>query len=179
MPDVGIEGLILPPLPNLLSAGIYGAGGGQSRGGGASAAWPVANSAIFVPIRLPKKRTVQAFGFFNGGTLSGNLDVGVYTLGGKRLVSIGSTAQAGANVVQKVTLGTPFVLPAGAYYLAMALDNATGTNFRSAPAAGLEYLKQIGLCEMAAAFPLPATATLAALTSNYEPCGGLFFRSTP
>lgn len=131
-----------------------------------SAAWPSANRAIFVPFNVYHTLTIVQMLVFNGATASGNIDVGLYDLGGARLVSIGSTAQAGTSAYQAFDI-TDTTLNPGQYYMGVALDNATGTlNRWSANAA--EW-RGLGLQQMASAFPLPATATFALVASAYLP----------
>ena len=128
-------------------------------------AWITANKAFFIPISIAGPVTVKKMFWFNG-TVSGNVDVGIYDRGGNRLVSAGSTAQAGASAVQEVDI-TDLLLKAGLYYLAMVMDNTTGQvellNLSTGPA------MFAGVAEMTSAFPLPATATFAAVSSARTP----------
>lgn len=129
----------------------------------AFATWPSANAAIFMPIRIIEPTLIVNIAVSNG-TLAGNTDVGIYSLNGVRLVSSGSTAQAGS--FQTFDIADTMLGP-GVYYAAVARDEATtGTTFRHSFASNV-IPKIIGMAEMAAAFPLPATATLATITSNY------------
>jgi hypothetical protein len=139
-----------------------------------AAAWPTANRASYVPLYLPCLATFPKVWVANGGTVSGNFDIGVYsmeTLG--KLFSIGSTAQAGASAVQAVTAG--WTLPRGRYYLALVFNNNTATIQRVAPT--LLFVKALGLAVEASAFPLPGTA-VPAVTGNFVPFFGLSRRST-
>src|SRR5688500_5012668 len=61
----------------------------------ASAAWPSANLALYVPILIPERITVDRFFSHNGAAVGDNLDLGLYTEDGTRVVSTGSTAQSG------------------------------------------------------------------------------------
>lgn len=142
-------------------------------GGPASAAWPTANLAMFTPFRLREAYTVTALRWANGSTVAGtnHIDAGIYNAAGARLASIGSTVQTGTSVVQSANLGTPLVLPPGMYYLAIALDNNADHLFRSAP--GTLFLQtMLGCAQMASAFPLPSTATLATVANAYIPIMG-------
>ena len=125
----------------------------------ASAAWPVANTAIFVPFSTQVAITVQRIGWINGAAVSGNVDAGIYNEDGTRIASIGSTAQAGTSVVQSVAIG-PSALAVGSYYIGLAVDNVTATIMQSNPSiAGI--LRAIGVQAAVTSFPLPATATFA------------------
>lgn len=140
---------------------------------GTSTAWPSANLAIFTPFFNAEPRTVAQLFVVNGTGVSGNIDVGLYAIDGTRLASAGSTAQAGTSAVQAFNI-TDIRLPVGTYYMAVALDNNTGAVEGAVPtsAAGAAMLRIAGCAQMAAAFPLPATATLASITNNLLPsCG--------
>jgi hypothetical protein len=132
----------------------------------ASTAWPTANTAVYIPFRVFAPFLVAQIAWANGSAVSGNIDAGIYDAVGTRLVSAGSTVQSGAAAVQTVDITDTWIGP-GLFYLALALDNTTGTI--TGQAAGLQRLRAIGLVEMASAFPLPATATFAALTGNLLP----------
>lgn len=127
-----------------------------------SAAWQSANRAIFVPFVLMSPITVAAMWVLNGGTASGNLDIGVYDQSGTKLVSTGSTAQSGTTAIQVVSVTATRLAP-GRFYLALAMDGTTGTVLKLSLTAG--YTKHFGIAEMASAFALPGTATFASATT--------------
>lgn len=135
----------------------------------ASAVWPAANRAIFVPFYLPSTMPVTQLFSFNGSAVSGNIDVGIYDIAGVKRVSAGSTAQSGTSTIQ--TFSVSAELSQGTYYLAQALDNGTGTTVR-ATFANNSFTTSFGLQQMAAAFPLPATATFADRTDAICPIIG-------
>lgn len=135
--------------------------------GPATAAWPSASRAIFLPLEIQESITVAYAGVNNGGTVSGNFDVGIYSFAGSLLVSSGSTAQAGTSDVQNVNLADTLLTP-GVYYLALVLDNTTGTVIRW-NSLSTQWLTVAGVQEMASAFPLPSTATFANPSSAYLP----------
>jgi hypothetical protein len=141
-----------------------------------SAAWPTANLGLFLPIRLTYPFLVVAAIVANGTAVSGNFDVGLYTEGGTRLTSIGSTAQAGTSTNQRVALGTPYLLAPGSYYLGIAVDNTTAQVHRYAPAQ-LGFAQLGGILQAATVFALPASVTYAALTNAYIPRVGISGRS--
>ena len=147
---------------------------GGSLVGTASATYPAASTAIFVPFSLPAPLTAAQLFTYNGATASGNIDVGLYAADGTRLVSSGSTAQAGTNTLQAFDI-TDTELGPGNYYLAIALDNTTGTLFRTVPAA--RYLAGVGCFQQASAFALPATATFATMAQVYLPVFGFSTRA--
>lgn len=145
---------------------------------GSAAANPVnaANDAWYVPFVLNEPFTVRKAGWHNGTTVSGNVDIGIYSANGTRIWSSGSTAQSGTSVVQVVT-PTAFTLAPGLYYLAIAVDNTTGT-FRGF--ALQQAGRSTGVFTQASAFPLPSTATFAAPSGTKFRCSWAFIsrRST-
>lgn len=141
----------------------------------ASAVWPTANTAFFIPTFVAEQVLVTQLFSQNGSAVSGNIDVGIYTMDGTRIVSSGSTAHASGNANQLFNI-TDTLLGPGVFYLALALDNVTGAITRylmptSVPSGVL------GVCEMATAFPLPAMATLVTTATNYVPGFGYTTRS--
>jgi hypothetical protein len=154
--------------PQSLGAGAYGIGLGAG-------SYPAANIAIFVPFRIGQPIKFSTMFIYNGASVSGNIDVGVYACDGTKIVSTGSTAQAGTSSIQTFTVTTT-ELDSGLFYFAVAMDNATGTLYRHAPSPAAMVNFQ-GVAQMAAAFPLPATATLATTAYGYAPLVGLTIRS--
>jgi|SRR5580765_109721 len=180
MGELAVAPPFLGQRTHIATTGVYGMCGGQSAGGGGSAAWPVANLAILCPVRLPTPQLLLGLIVADGATASGNFDMGVYSLAGARLYSTGSTAQTVVNAAQRVLLPTPLVLGAEAYYLAFAMDNTTGTVLRMNTATlGVEVYKGMGLAEAAAAFPLPNPIVPATPTQLFLPVVALLFRTTP
>jgi hypothetical protein len=127
-----------------------------------------ASLALFIPVIVPRQVTVSGFGWNNGSTVSGNVDVGLYDFFGNRLASAGSTAQTGTSAFQGVTLGTSVTIGPDVYYLAIVQDNTTGQFLRVAASAS-PLLRVTGCQQMAAAFPLPSVATFAACTMTVIP----------
>jgi hypothetical protein len=139
--------------------------------------WFSANAALFVPFRLSRPFVFNTI-FVISGTASGNIDVGVYSADGTRLVSKGSTAMAGTSVVQSFAV-TSTTLGPGQFYFAAAIDNTTGSvaGLGAGAGAGIAYEKMFGMAQMASAFPLPATATFATVTTTNIPHIGITGRS--
>lgn len=140
----------------------------------ASTTYPTANLAIYIPFVIDEPLTVQRLFWANGTVASGNVDIGVYSVDGTRLVSSGSTAQSGPNAHQSVDV-TDTLLGRGVYYIGVSMDNTTGTLFRRNAAANDN--KIVGCAQEASAFPLPATATFATITTGFFPLVGVLFRS--
>ena len=140
-----------------------------------SGAYPASNRAIFIPFYVSKPTVIINAFAYNGATASGNLDIGIYDIAGTKLVSTGSTAQTGTNAIQTIALTSTEIGP-GVFYLAIAMDNTTGTLFRQT--FGVARLDQVtGIAQMASAFTLPATATFASVASDFVPLFGISTRS--
>jgi len=132
---------------------------------GNAVAWPSANRAIFWPITITENYDVATMVVHNGDAAAGNFDMGIYTIDGTRLVSSGSTAMSGTNVLQSVSVS--YTLTAGRYLVAMSSDTAGGTqHWRACTFGDQERTNIYGMAQMAAAFPLPASATLAEVSSG-------------
>lgn len=130
-------------------------------------AWPAANDAIYVPIRVREVCTVYRMSCGTGTATTGNFDLGLYDWSGNRLVSTGSTAKTTASAERLVDVTDTTILP-GRYYLAMAVDTnaaayvgvAVGANGRA---------KLLGMRSQATAFALPSSATFATCTAIFVP----------
>lgn len=141
----------------------------------ASAAWPAANTAIFVPFTVYQPLIAVKMFCLNGGTASGNIDIGIYDDQQNRLVSMGSTAQAGTSTIQSFDIADTTLLP-GAYYMAMNESGTTGTNISWALSALVGG--SMGLLQQAVgAIALPATAAFATLANAYVPNIGFTART--
>lgn len=141
----------------------------------ASTVYPTTNLALFVPFSIEVPITVAKMFSYNGATASGNIDVGIYDEKGTKIVSSGSTAQAGTSVIQEFDV-TDTILGAGLFYLAVAMDNTTGTLFANVLTTAYTW-SVLGMAQMATAFALPATATLVTCAQGYLPIIGLKVKS--
>lgn len=133
-----------------------------------------ANDAVFVPFELDSAQQLAQIALLVT-VQSGNIDVGIYTRAGTRLVSAGSTAMGAAGI--QVFNTTDIVLGRGRYLVGFAISNATGTIAEVTPLGGASAgaVALIGAFKQATAFPLPATATLATPTRTTVPLIGLEF----
>lgn len=150
---------VLPPFQviSTFSAEAVGSLENASVTAMSSLAWPTANLAHFVPLRLNLPILPALMFSLNAGVVNGNIDVGIYLPDGTRLWSAGSTAQAGTNAIQKFIYTGPSLGP-GEYYIALALNNNTGQIFRHQFVTSTGIVERTGMRSMASAFPLPATA---------------------
>lgn len=141
---------------------------------GVTAAWASANAAYYFPMWLSEPTTITQ-AFFETGTASGNVDLGIYDATFVRKVSSGSTAASVTNGTQVINL-TDTLLDRGYYWMAMAADNTTLTVRRVS--VGLGYVRLLGFFQQASAFALPATATPAAIATTSMPIFGFTTRAT-
>jgi hypothetical protein len=132
-----------------------------------ASAWPAADRAIFVPFCLSEPQLVKKMLWFNGPTVSGNTDAGIFDMAGNRIISTGSVAQAGTSATQIADV-TDTLLRPGLFMLAMAADNATGT-YRSQSGTNAQTFGAFGLQQAATSFPLPSSVTYANVATGYMP----------
>lgn len=141
----------------------------------ASAAWPAASVAIFAPFLLPRRISVDAMFANNGTSASDNIDLGVYTIDGRRLASLGPTGRTGTGVLQAFSM-TTFSLGPGRFYMAICLNGTTGSFVARAPTVSLGRamgLMQQDLSGESVPGTLPAVATFATMAQAYLPVFGL------
>lgn len=132
----------------------------------ASAVWPAANRALYIPFIVTEEVTAYQM-IFEVAVQSGNLDVGIYNEQATRLVSSGSTPVGGAGI-QVVNI-TDTVLKPGVYFMAMCVDNITASFVRSS-ISSVVWLNALGVQQQAVgAVTLPDPATFANPASGYVP----------
>lgn len=141
----------------------------------ASAAWPAANRALYMPLYIESPGVVAKLWWLNGATASGNVDIGLYNADYTKIVSAGSTAQGTINVLQEVDIAD-VTLARGTYYIGMASDDATATFYRLTPS-NLLVAEAAGQLQQSSAFPLPSPAVPVATASVYVPYCGIAFRT--
>lgn len=120
-----------------------------------SLAWPVANKAYSIPFFVYSPITIAKMFILNGSAVSGNVDVGIYEgKGVAKIVSSGSTAQSGTNVIQEFDI-TDTLLNPGIYFMALSIDNTTAT----IQGWGISSVigRSVGIHEKSSSFPLPST----------------------
>lgn len=94
-----------------------------------SAQCAAVNTALFVPFVVHRSFVAVKMAVANGAAVAGNIDLGIYDDQQNRIVSVGSTAQAGVSAVQSVDITDTTLLP-GVYFMALNSDNATGQFYR-------------------------------------------------
>jgi hypothetical protein len=154
--------------------GLYDAVGINNQGA-ASATWPSANRAIFVPFELDAPAVAKVIAWVVGTTPSGNVDAGIYDLLGNRLVSGGGAAIGSGSAPQVLDI-TDTALAPGVYMLGLAMDSTGGSTVRW-PNITAQWSEVVGVRQMDSAYPLPSTATFAVPTGAYIPHLSVGFRS--
>jgi len=141
----------------------------------ASATWPVASTAFYMPIWLPWHYPVARVFWINGSSVTSvNVDFGIYNDDGVLIYNTTSTARAGASVVQYVTPSAPFILPPGRYYFAHSCDSITTNRGGMATSTGtVARYALAGLLQEASALPLPATMTPVTVANVFFPLCGI------
>jgi hypothetical protein len=92
-------------------------------------AWPTANLAIYVPIRVSSACLVRKLWVACGSTGTDNIDVGLYDAAANRKVSSGTVAKV-TSAEKIVDVTDLFILP-GLYYMGLvcAVNTATFSRF--------------------------------------------------
>jgi hypothetical protein len=138
-----------------------------------SGAWPSANAAVRIPFVISKLTRFQSMWCYNGGTVNGNIDLGVYssTVGttAPRLVTSGSTPQSGTNAIQRVAID--ITLAPGIHFMALACSSSTAEFFRTTFADSNQAGPTITQWN-SSSFPLPTTLGTSTFF-NYLPLFGL------
>lgn len=138
-----------------------------------SAAWPLANLALYIPIFINEPCTIYEVGVGAGATAGGNFDLGLYQMDGTKLQSTGTQGRT-ASAWNRVNWTDLDVFP-GWYYVAMSADG-TNNYAGNIPVAGL--CQAIGIVEQTSAFVLPSPATISTGTTRaFIPHIGLAVRS--
>lgn len=162
---------------SLLVVPLYVISHSPGYGGGAFAnateSTLTANRAIYVPQLWDFPFIINKFMWWNGSTVAGNVDVGLYDESLTRLTSTGSVARSGASSIQEADVTDLYVSP-GRYYLAYAHDSATATTLVTTW--GFDIGRVYGHLDQASAFPLPASGTGVTFADTSVPVFGIVTR---
>lgn len=135
-----------------------------------SAVWPSANLAIFYPFFIVERHRYRVIFWHNGATAAGDVDAGIYSTAGAKLVSTGAVAQSGTSTSQQANIDV--TLEPGMYYLALSSSSGAATFMRGSPTSNWGPRAAV-VRQMAAAHPLPTTATFANISNSYVPMIGI------
>lgn len=139
----------------------------------ASAAW-TANLVTYVPFSLAFPLRVSQFFWYNGATVNGSTDVGIYAASGAtKLGSTTATGNSGTSAIQIVDV-TDFTLPGNTIlWLALSSDSGTQTYWRkSVTAATIQSFAGIKQQTGGWSSGLPASATFADPSVAFLPLFG-------
>jgi len=148
-----------------------------------SNAWPAAmqNDAYISREWNPEPFEASFAYLMNGTTPGGNIDIGVYTESGEKIIATGATAQVGANQTQFISI-VKTVIPSGVLLLALAADTG-GVQFMrpnvTTPSFPAGMLAAYGWAQAAASMPLPGSLPdplIEATASVIPPMFGLIRR---
>jgi len=129
---------------------------------------------IYIPFSIGDRILVKQLFCYNGATVNGNVDVGIYSAIGKLIISAGSTAQTGASVLQLFDIAdTP--LDPGDYYLCIGTNSATATFFAGTTVALTG--KALGLLQDTSIIPLPTESVFTTYALTMVPIVGLTIRT--
>jgi hypothetical protein len=151
-------------IPDIISSFSPQAYGGQALlytpGRAIGTPSPSANNAVLVPFTLNSPYPItNGFFFVSAGSGTFHYDIGVYDDAFNRLFSSGSISSAALSF-HKQAMTASGVLPPGNFYLAFTCDSVTPTFVGMS--LSIAAFEMMGVLEMAAALPLPATFTPAA-----------------
>lgn len=147
--------------------------GAAMLGGLGDSNWTSNNRAYSVPFSLTEPTSFLGGFVWNGANATGNFDIAVYDADDlARLISLGSTARSGTNVLQTAAFGATLNLFPGPYHMAIVLSSTTGTVQRATPDAN--HLKTLGVKQMDSALPLPDPFVPALMASGFLPFFGLY-----
>lgn len=143
-----------------------------------STAYTPGSRCIFIPFTIDSICIAYQMYTHNGTVAADNIDVGIYDRTLTSLVTMGSTAQAGASNLQLFDIADTLLVP-GRYFMGLTMDGAppTGTFARwSIP--GGRSLRLMGCLEKLATFPLPTgTVTPTTVTGAEVPHFGILLAS--
>lgn len=161
-------GLVPPVVHSFHARSVLGM---RSTSSPVSTTWPSANRGYFIAFINPVPIQVNGFAWANGAAVAGNVDVGIYTPDGVRLVSTGAIAQSGTSTLQQSTLGTPYVLGAGWFFLGVSLSSASGRLYAITPSASTGQ-GCMPVFQVDSVHPLPATIAAFSTVAGIGPvCG--------
>lgn len=160
-----------PAYPKIIVNNSSGLGTFLNATAAASATFPSANRAYYLPFIVNSPVTITDISVYigatNGSPGPSNIDVGIYDFSGTKLVSSGAQDTTAWTINTLRTVGiTDTVLGRGRFYAAIAADNTTLALFRNSFGGSSAPIS--GQLMQATAYPLPATATFAASTA-YSP----------
>lgn len=129
--DIGARGLPMPLVLSTISPQMLGHAVAPwigEAGAASSGSWFTNNGVLFFPFEVTEPVVVTKLAWYNGSTASGNVDAGIYTMDGSKIVGLNEVAQSGTSALQEGNI-TDTLLTEGWYLFALKLSLATGTVF--------------------------------------------------
>lgn len=128
--------------------------------------WTNANEAKYVPFSIEQPVVVRKMVLQFTSVAASNYDIGIYTVDGTRVVSLGSTAVPGSTGVVEADIADTMLTP-GSYCYALVISSTspavTGVNYSTNDNKLFANLTQTS------ALPLPSTATFAVNDATFAP----------
>ena len=121
----------------------------------------IANRAVLMPFSVARTTTVKRIAIWNGNSINGRVDVGIYNPDGTLRVSSGGFNHSGINAAQVFNI-TDEELPPGSYFMALVATSNTTRFF--GPSLGTARVGQAGIKQQDSAYPLPSTVSV---STNY------------
>lgn len=135
-------------------------------------AWPTTNKSIFYPFFTEEPVTFATLFLYTGATVTNNVDVGIFDITGKKIISTGTKAASASTLnlwtVASTTIGV------GTFYFGVACAGTATTMFGYAGTN--QFLRYHGCLEMASNFVL-GDATFAQTSATFIPLVGLSTRA--
>jgi len=138
-----------------------------------------ASNIYLYPVLVTEPYRVRRLWWLNGATVNGNVEVGVFSDGGARIATTGSTAQSGVNTLQQVTVD--FTLGVGSYWIGLATTSATGTFQGRLDVVGKAHtMRDLSMYAMhvtvGTAVPMPSQITIGSNLGYIHPAYGMALR---
>lgn len=128
--------------------------------------WFSANDPIGLPFAISEACVVTQLGALNGTSPGGTFDIGVYDTSFNLIVSTGSTAGSGSQVLQWADVTNTAIAP-GRYYLCMSRNDTTSQRMVHSGALTAAILAWAGVVESTTdSHPLPSTLSGMTATST-------------
>lgn len=148
-----------------------------NNGAAASAAWPSAGLALYIPFYVMAPGLARGIFWQNGTAVAGNVECAIYDEDGNKYASSGLIAASGTSAPQYTAFASPVQLSTGRYYIALVASSAS-QQFLSwgTSAAATNVNRMLGIVEQAGlGSGLPASWTPVTSARSYLPICGISF----
>lgn len=135
----------------------------------ASVAWPANNRIYYVPLLMPDDFLATQFGIDVGATNSANIEIGIYTPDGVKLIGSAATALGTANSPQAIDITDTQLYAGNLYYVGVTLTSTGGALFCVTSGLGVAGAQMTSTMAENGSGGLPNPATFAAIADNLIP----------